>query len=135
MTAMPPRDGWTSAGELRRSLVELGPREVPVRARLLHRLAWELRDQDAAVAHDLATEALDLARRLDDAEAEAGALVARAYAAAHLAHAAAPADAVAAVRACRRLADPVGLRRALHALELCRAGRAAPAGEPPAPRP
>jgi hypothetical protein len=67
--------------DLRRELEQRKGERSLARARVLHRLAWEMRNTDASVTQDLAEEALHLARSLGDVEAEAFALVARAYAA------------------------------------------------------
>lgn len=103
-------------GELERSQGE----RTHARADALHRLAWELRNTDASAAHDLAEEALALARSLGDAESEAFALVARAYAAMRRSHGAdAIEDARAAVQTFREGKNTVGLARALNTLGIC----------------
>jgi len=110
-------DVWTSAEDLRHDLAQRVGETSATRAHLLHRLAWEVRNTDATETHQLAGESLALARAVGDAEAEAYALVARAYAAVRLSHGSdAIVDAKAAVEMFRGLADARGLARALNTL-------------------
>jgi diguanylate cyclase len=108
-----------SIDDLRR---ELEQHDAPgaTRVDLLHRLAWELRNTDASATHDLASEALALARALENPEAEAHALVARAYAAVRRSHGAdAIEDAMTAVGMFRESGNATGLARALNTLGIC----------------
>jgi len=118
MAAPPPTPDLRSAAtELRDALANLPAKAIAERATLLNRLAWEIRNTDATETHQLANEALALARAHRDAEAEGFALVARAYAAVRLSHGAeAIVDAKAAVDTFRRIGHPVGLSRALNTL-------------------
>ncbi|MDF1521657.1 MAG: diguanylate cyclase [Trueperaceae bacterium] len=103
--------------DLRRELKRRGAERSRARARALHRLAWAMRNVDASAAHDLAEEALTLARSLRDVEAEAFALVARAYAAVRRSQgSAAIEDAQAGVRMFRDAGNTLGLARALNTL-------------------
>jgi diguanylate cyclase (GGDEF)-like protein len=106
--------------DLRRELEQRKGERSLARARVLHRLAWEMRNTDASVTQDLAEEALHLARSLGDVDAEAFALVARAYAAVRQSHGAdAIEDAKAAVTMFRESGNALGLARALNTLGIC----------------
>ncbi len=106
--------------DLRESVARSAGRFDAERAQALHALAWELRNVDATETHQLAEEALTLARALGERTDEAHALVARAYAAVRLSHGAeAITDAEAAVAAFRQLDAPAGLSRALNTLGIC----------------
>ena len=113
-------DGRASVDDLRDELERSAGEATRARAEALHRLAWELRNSDASAAHDLAEEALALARSLGEVEAEAFALVARAYAAVRRSHGAdAIEDAKRAVDMFREGRNTVGLARALNTLGIC----------------
>ena len=116
-------DERVTVEDLRRQLERSKGKRSRVRARLLHRLAWEVRNTDASASHDLAEEGLELARSLGDVDSEAFALVARAYAAVRRSHGAeAIEDAVAAVQMFREGRNVLGLARALNTLGICYGG-------------
>jgi len=113
-------DEQATVEDLRRELERRKGERSRARARVLHRLAWEMRNTDASVTHDLAEEALSLARSLGDVDAEAFALVARAYAAVRRSHGAdAIEDARSAVQMFRESGNAVGLARALNTMGIC----------------
>ena len=99
-----------TVANLRRELERRQGERSRGRARVLHALAWEMRNTDASEAYELADEALVLARSLRDVESEAFALVARAYAAVRRSHGAdATEDAQAAVKMFREGTNAQGL--------------------------
>ena len=109
-----------TVANLRRELERRQGQRSRGRARVLHALAWEMRNTDASEAYDLADEAVVLARSLRDVESEALALVARAYAAVRRSHGAdATEDAQAAVQMFREGTNVQGLARALNTLGIC----------------
>ena len=121
MSRMSPSiDMQATIDDLRRELEQRTGERSRDRTGLLHRLAWELRNTDASATNDLAEEALSLARALGDVEAEAFALVARAYASVRRSHGAdAIDDAKAAVSMFREGRNALGLTRALNTLGIC----------------
>lgn len=102
---------------LREQLAQLERSGSAEHARLLHELAWELRNRDATEAERFAEESLQIAQRLRDDALEAYALVARGYASLRQSHGAeAIVDAKRAADLFRAGGDQVGLQRALNTL-------------------